>query len=369
MSRHLRPLLQPLNLAAIVTVFAIGFALRPELGERTATAWSLLAVFVLALLVLERIPQHSRWRWAVYLLQAASAFMVIALAPRTGVAPVLLVILIAELVMEFPLRVVLPLAALCNGALYLVLRQQEHDSALLQIVLYIGFQMFAALTTWYARGAEVARDRLAAVNADLLATRSLLADSVRDRERLRVARELHDMVGHKLTALTLNLRVLAADLPPRRELRQAEQLSAELLGDIRRIVHAIRDERGFDLATALRALAAPLPRPQLDLRIDTDVHVADSDIAETLLRLVQEALTNSARHSSADRIRVALAMAGDEVHVCIEDNGKLKAPLREGSGLGGMRERVQAHGGRIAFGPSERGALRIDAHLPVTGQG
>ncbi|MCF7223635.1 sensor histidine kinase [Marilutibacter chinensis] len=365
----LRPLLQPLNLAAIVTVATVGLVLQHELGDKATHAWALLGVFVLALLALDHLRSGSRLHGALLLLQAGCAFALVVLAPRSGVAPVLLIILIAELVMVYPLRVVLPLAAVLNGLVYLLLVRGGHGAPWLQVVLYAGFQMFAALTTWYARTAEEARDRLAAVNADLLATRSLLADSIRDRERLRVARELHDVIGHKLTALTLNLRVLAADLPPRQELQQAGRLAGELLGDIRRIVHAVRDDRGFDLATALRALAAPLPRPQLDLHIEDDVHVADPDTAEALLRLVQEAMTNSARHTSAARVRVSLSMTDGGIHVGIEDDGRLKGPLCEGSGLGGMRERIHACGGRIAFGASVGGALRIDATLPTAARG
>ncbi|MEL2266475.1 histidine kinase, partial [Klebsiella pneumoniae] len=81
-------------------------------------------------------------------------------------------------------------------------------------------------------------DDLARVNADLLATRALLADSARDAERLRLARELHDVAGHKLTAMRLNLRALAADpvLAGREGLVLAEQLSGELLADIRQVV-------------------------------------------------------------------------------------------------------------------------------------
>ncbi|WP_407067633.1 sensor histidine kinase [Marilutibacter alkalisoli] len=369
MTQRLRPLLQPLNLAAIVTVATVGMAIQLDSVTAVGTVWGLLGLFIAALLALDVLPAASWSRAVLYLVQSACAFAVIALAPRTGVAPILLVILVAELVMDYPLRVVLPLALLFNLILYALLASAGRDPVWLQVVLYMGFQAFAMLTTWYARTAEEARDRLAAVNADLLATRSLLADSVRDRERLRVARELHDVAGHKLTALTLNLRVLAADLPPRHELQQAEQLAGELLGDIRRIVHAVRDERGFDLATALRALAAPLPRPQLDLRITPDVHVADPDTAETLLRLVQEALTNTARHTSADRVRVSLAMVDGDIRVDIEDDGHLRGPLREGSGLTGMRERVQARGGRIEFGSSSASALRIEAWLPAAEQG
>jgi signal transduction histidine kinase len=111
-------------------------------------------------------------------------------------------------------------------------------------------------------------------------------------------------------------------------------------------------------------LAAPLPRPALDLRIAQAVHVTDPDTAETLLRIVQEALTNSARHADADRLRVSLDAEADGLRIHIEDDGRLKGTLREGNGLCGMRERVHAHGGRLRLVPSPTGALCIDAWLP-----
>src|SRR3546814_3872644 len=87
--------------------------------------------------------------------------------------------------------------------------------------------------------------------------------------------------------------------------------SRERLGDLRGVVQALRDARGLDLATALRALAAPLPRPALRLEIDDDVQVTDPGVAEAILRLVQEALTNSARHADADVVHVRLARDGE----------------------------------------------------------
>lgn len=368
MHERVRQALQPLNLAAAFTLAAIGNGLRYEIpAQQQPLAWALIGATMLSVLALDWLPRRPVARATLYALQAACAFTLISMAPRTGIAPVALVILIAELAMEYRPRVVLVLAVALNALLYAALARGGHSAPHVQLALYIGFQAFAALTTHYARTAEEARDRLARVNADLLATRALLADSARDNERLRVARELHDVAGHKLTAMTLNLRALAADpaFAGRQEIALAQQLSSELLTDIRGIVQAMRHDRGLDLGTALRALAAPMPRPALRLHIAESVHVTDPAVAEAVLRLVQEALTNSARHADADVVQVWLDCADRRLHIRVEDDGHVRGALREGNGLSGMRERVTGAGGELALSTSERGALRIDASLPA----
>ncbi|MEO6564610.1 MAG: histidine kinase, partial [Casimicrobiaceae bacterium] len=242
-----------------------------------------------------------------------------------------------------------------------------HREPLLATTLYVGFQAFAALSSHYAKTAEAARDMLVRVNADLLATRALMADSARDAERLRLARELHDVAGHKLTAMTLNLRVLAGDstLRQRRELAITARLATELLDDIRHVVQNSRGGDGLDLKTALFALAAPLPDLRLHLMIADDVLVTDAAIAETILRLVQEALTNSARHARAQTLSVQLTRVEQQISIRIDDDGHVNGPIAEGSGLTGMRERVAAINGTMTVSPNDSGALRIEVALPL----
>ncbi len=369
MPPFLRTLLQPMNLAALITCLAVGLALHVENVADRPLMGSLLLAFLLALLSADLVPR--RWRDAVLPLllttQAACALALVWLAPRGGTAPVLLVVLVAQLATTYPARVLVPLVIALNAALYLALREAGYRDPLIVTMLYAGFQAFAALTAHYARTAERSRDALALVNADLLATRALLADSARDAERLRVARELHDVAGHKLTAMTLNLRALAIDpaFADRPELTLAQQLSSELLGDIRNVVQALRDARGLDLATALQALAAPLPRPRLRLDIDPTLEITDPLLADTVLRVVQEALTNSARHGDASVLRVVLRRHGGTMHVHVQDDGRARGPLREGNGLAGMRERVEAAGGQLSFSIGAQGAVRLDASLPL----
>ncbi len=84
-----------------------------------------------------------------------------------------------------------------------------------------------------------------------------------------------------------------------------------------------------------------------------------------MLRTVQEALTNAARHSHAGHMDVHLARDGERLRLRIEDDGHARLPLREGHGLTGMRERVDALGGELHIGPGNAGGVRIDAVLPA----
>lgn len=364
----LRPLMHTLVFAGVVTWLAVALSLHFLAPGHLVLGWSLLLLFLAAFLaeILLR-DGHVPLRAGLLLLEPALALALMGLDARPGTAQVLLIVWITQVVTAWPPMRAMLVVVVADIALYLVFVAQDHAAPLVVTLLNIGFQIFAALCAHYAHSAGQARDRLALVNADLLATRALLADSARDAERVRVARELHDVAGHKLTALTLNLRALAADplLGAREEVRVSQQLARELLGDLRGVVQALRDARGLDLATALRALAAPLPRPALRLAIDDDVQVTEPEVAEAILRLVQEALTNSARHADADVVHVHLARDGEAIVVHIEDDGRLRGRIREGNGLAGMRERIDALQGELRLHAGARGALCIDARLPL----
>lgn len=364
----MRVLLQPLNLAALLTWSAVALSTRVATPAHEAWVWALLVAFLVAMLA-EGLPRvrRSRVAWAPMAVEALAALGVCALSVDAGAAPVLLVILAAQLSMTYGLRVAVVAVALLDLALYLILLRADHPQPVMATAVYAGFQGFAMVIGHANRVAEQARDALARVNADLLATRALLADAARDAERLRVARELHDVAGHTLTALHLNLRLLASDpaLAARQELSRSQQLAAQLMGQIRDVVQALRDTAGLDLATALRALAAPMPELRIELAIADDARVRDVSTADVVLRMVQEALTNAARHADARIVRVAIARDGAGLRVEIDDDGRLRGPLSEGNGLTGMRERVEAAGGRVDFSITARGGLRILASLPA----
>ncbi len=379
MNPRLRSLLfEPLNIAAYIAWAVIAISLWQGAGARTALlpeAWFLpaamtLHVGFLACFLACQGRENAASARASQLLSLAQVLLALALMclQRYSVTPVLMVIATAQLVALFTTRQLLLILGLANLCAYAIARWiWQAEQPILFTLSYLSFQLFAGMMTWYALKSERSSLELAQANADLLATRSLLTETARDSERLRLSRELHDVAGHKLTALKLNLAALARD-PALREVAAVPlcaQLADELLADIRGVVEKMRADEGLDLRRAIEALAAPFTRPVLRLELATDARVADLGQAEALLRTVQEALTNCVRHSNAENLWVVLRREAGQLALDIRDDGRGNGPLRFGNGLSGMRERLRAQGGDLQVERPDTGGLRLLATLPV----
>jgi signal transduction histidine kinase len=197
MREFLRNLLQPLNLAGFFTIAAVALSLRFTSREVTLLAALTLLAFTTFFTTMVVMADHrKRIRGVLLWLMVMSALIQIWLAPELGTAQILLVIWVACAFATWPPRTAVIAALLADAVFYLLVRDAGFSSPLTMVMINVGFQALAALCVHYAVSAESSRDQLVLVNADLLATRALLADSARDAERLRVARELHDVAGH-----------------------------------------------------------------------------------------------------------------------------------------------------------------------------
>ncbi len=285
----------------------------------------------------------------------------------SGSMPVLLIIVAGQLAVLYPPRLTVLLMLLANLPLLLILQQRwGWTDAALSMLSYVGFQTFAGLITAYARSAEESRDAAVSINSELLATRRLLLESTRSEERLRLSRELHDVVGHKLTALKLQLRLQARQggQDSAQTIAECERLADELLTDVRGVVSTLREHDGVDLQQALAALVPALPHPQVRLELAAEARAAGLEQAQALLRCAQEGLTNALRHSGAATITIRLAVDADGIALGVEDDGRAQQPPQPGNGLRGMRERVEVLGGRLEIGVATGGGLRLRAWLP-----
>ncbi len=240
--------------------------------------------------------------------------------------------------------------------------------ALMQSLLYAGFSLFIYVTSLVARQQAQARDEQRRLNAELRATRALLAESARVNERTRISRELHDLLGHHLTALSLNLEVASHLTEGRAQehVRQAHTLARLLLTDVREAVSQLRDASGgIDLAAALRPLADHVPALDIELDVQSPLAVDDPERAHVMLRCTQEIITNAVRHAQARRLRIRVWRQADALMLEASDDGQGAEALVPGNGLRGMRERIVQCGGSLDIQTRPGAGFRLQLSLPL----
>ncbi|HEX3623771.1 MAG TPA: histidine kinase [Acidimicrobiales bacterium] len=217
---------------------------------------------------------------------------------------------------------------------------------------------------------------------ELAATRELLAEQAVHVERRRIAAELHDLVGHSLTVVLLSLtgaRRLVRDDPDAatQALLEAEAIGRASLAEIRGSARALREGQATGSGVAPLPAASDVPElvermvaagSDVDLEIVGNVDDVEPITSLVVYRVVQESLSNSAKHAPGASARVAVAVAADAVDVDVFDagDGASDADGPAGVGLIGMRERVEAVGGTLDAGPVP-GGWRVRAHVPRAG--
>ncbi|MGP9743872.1 sensor histidine kinase [Brachybacterium sp. AOP29-B2-41] len=191
------------------------------------------------------------------------------------------------------------------------------------------------------------RTELTQAHVDLKAAGILLAESTRTAERLRISRELHDLIGHQLTVLTLNLEAARHVGPDRarEHVARADAIARGLLRDVRSTVGELRTQP-VDLQEALRSMVEGIPGLQVDIAVDPDLNLGEEQQV-AFIRLAQEAVTNTIRHSEASRLQIDLAQDGSQVSLVARDDGIGARAPELGNGLCGLRERFESLGGEL----------------------
>lgn len=239
--------------------------------------------------------------------------------------------------------------------------------AVLQAVMYVGYSSFTFITGLVAKQQAQAREEQRRLNAELRATRALLAESSRMSERLRISRELHDLLGHHLTALSLNLEVAGhlAEGKALEHVRQSHTLAKLLLTDVREAVSEMREERGIDLTNALRVLVEGVPALDVDLDLPERLQIDDPERAQVLLRCAQEIITNCVRHAGATQLTLRMTQGEHGIRLEASDNGRGCQHAMPGNGLRGMRERLSACGGQVDIITAPGQGFALDVRLPL----
>jgi len=200
---------------------------------------------------------------------------------------------------------------------------------------------------------------------------------------LRMARDLHDSLGHYLSLISVQSGValnLNQQLPEqaRAALAAVKQASKDALGELRSALDILRqDGEPAPRAPApgmarLGDLVSQVSAPVLEVRAETEgaVRPLPFGVEVAAYRIVQEALTNVARHAGPATATVRLTYGEQDLTVQVDDNGRgpaARPPRAVGTGITGMRERVAALGGELYAGPRPGGGFRVQARLPVNG--
>ncbi len=368
-----------------VAIYAVTLLIAPEL--RQPAIWPVLtALFVAFALSIHFMPDANAplWRRAGFpLLQAGLIFAIVLVGQGISSLPILYFIVVPAAYLSLTFRQASVFTLLCVGALFLdYLLLSGVETALVMLLPYGGgFVFFIAVSVSLIQQ-QRERQRAERLLAELEAAhRQLQAYAIQvealavAEERNRLAREIHDSLGHYLTTITVQLEAagkLFAAQPERAAaaIARAEGLARESLAEVRRSVAALR--------------ASPLDTAALDEAIDEVVgNLRASGIATTftiegharplpiqakmaLYRVAQEGLTNVRKHANASAAQVTLTYEPERVTLTISDNGTGRRDGEaEGFGLLGLRERVALLGGSLEAGDCPEGGFRLRVEVPV----
>jgi signal transduction histidine kinase len=222
---------------------------------------------------------------------------------------------------------------------------------------------------------EIAHDKLAIAHEKLRYYALRIEDQATLQERNRIAREIHDGLGHTLAAQTIQLNNAllfwkSEDEKALEFLKQAKQLGSEALLEIRKSVSVLRSNplQGLSLESAIDKLLQDFQR-MTAIEVSNSIRLPvllSQELNTTLYRIVQESLTNIHKHADATMVTVGLQQQAGQIYLSISDNGKGFDPAQNttGFGLQGMRERVAALSGQFAIYSASDNGCRISVALP-----
>lgn len=301
-------------------------------------------------------PRDKTVRWVLLILLFALVVGIYLLVPY-GYGAILMVLLSTTIPRLLLFRLALWLSPLWSLPLYLVLEFYWQDNyAGITSLLFWSFNLFALIMMNAVVKEQQARAEAEEKNRELLATQELLSQASKQTERTRIARNIHDLLGHHLAALSINLQVaqLKTQGEERQLMEQCHSIATLLLSDVREAVSDIREGTSINLEQALKLLTDNVPRLQVTLKLTAQV--SDIRQANMILMCVRESLTNSLKHGNADQMWIGLNKNAGWLYLNIRDNGGT-ADYSPGNGLKGICERVEVLQGKTDFGTDKSGFL------------
>lgn len=365
-----------INLAtylAVVVIGALGAGSLTDPPARLAFGLLCLAfglVYAVAVL-LENFAQRAH---GYFLVQTVLFFGIVALRSPSDAFTFLLFLLAIHATTVFPGRI----AARWVGLFYLLagfteFLMKDLENAIGSILFNIAVFMLAGMIGRSTRQAELAQRANRELIKELQAAQLQLRDLAVAEERSRLAREIHDGLGHYLTATTMQIqgaRALlesgeaAGQAPAVNALNKAETLLQEALVDVRRSVAALRSDR--PLAAAIGDLVAECRAAGLEAMFELQgaPRPLYPQVELALYRAAQEGLTNARKYARASQVKVRLAFEAGKVVLHICDDGQGSSDPGGGFGLPGLRERVGMVGGAVDIRTAPGQGFQLKVEIP-----
>jgi signal transduction histidine kinase len=351
-----------------------------NLATRLVFAGLCLA-FALVYAVAVRRQDFTRQAHRYFAVQTALFIALIAVRSPSGALPFLLFILSIHATTVFSGRV----AARWVAIFYLLASVTDFltydlENAIGSALFNISLFFLAGMIGYNARQAELTRRANQRLIEELKTAQGQLHDLAVAEERNRLAREIHDGLGHYLTATTMQIQgarallqntAAAAQAPTAlTALSKAETLLQEALADVRRSVGALRTAptENRPLPAAIGDLVAEcqtLARLEAQFDLLGTPRLLNSQVELTLYRVAQEGLTNVRKHAQAGRVEVVLAYDDDKVGLSIADDGQGMGQNSKGYGLLGLRERIQLVGGQINIRTAPQQGFQLKVEIPT----
>ncbi len=281
------------------------------------------------------------------------------------------------------------LSPIWSCALYLVYGLYwEFNGMGLSAILFWTFNLFALVMVTTAIKEKESRQKVEMINLELISTQQLLGQAAQQAERVRIARNIHDLLGHHLTALTINLQVAGRQLDllnvatpdesskqaVKDSIEQCHSLSKLLLSDVRDAVSDIRTKSSLNLEQTILAMTGRLPNISVTLDYPNNISINDVNTADVLTRCIQESITNALKHTHAKAMHIAFSQTSEVLNMLISAElngaakitkaGASKPQFTIGNGLKGIQERLKQVQGEVSFTLSSS-AFITDIKVPV----
>lgn len=347
---------------AVLMLFTSG---PPRIPEWLWGGLFLLAVSLVVLAVSGLLPRP--WPLPVFAGAVLLSWLLLMAMPGQGLFIVIFVMIAAAGVSILPMPAILGLVV-ANSAV-VMLHQLLAGADAPEVVATTVFCLLIHLASVFSSSAMQRESELRAEleeqHVELTAAAALLEDSAKASERLRISRELHDLIGHQLTVLSLELEAAKHRDAERRGVHvdRAAEVARELLRDVRSTVGELRAAERGGLRAHLERLGGAVPTLQVHVHVEEGVYPDEQQTA-ALVRAAQEIVTNAVKHANARELWLDVTRDAETIQLVGVDDGYPPGSIEFGNGLTGLRERVELLDGELRVEP--RGEFTVEVRLPAS---